>query len=127
MRTEGGRLGLEHRNNNGTYDLGPMQVNSRWMPEVAKLHFNGNQRDAWVAVRDWGCYNIMIGTWVFRRYVDEADGDLKEAVGLYNSHTPKPKRAYQYKFASHYAELFFNKVTAQSQGSGIPLQQGQHG
>lgn len=127
LRTEGGRLGMEHRNNNGTYDLGPMQVNSRWMPEIARMHFSGNQREAWDAVRDWGCYNILVGTWVFRGYVDEANGNLAEAVGLYNSHSPKPKMAYQHKFASRYAELFFNKVGVQDKLRSDSFAQGQHG
>lgn len=107
LRTEGGQLGMEHHNDNGTYDLGPMQVNSRWIPDVASFHFGGDRKAAWSAVRDWGCYNILIGTWVFRTYVDEAGGNLAEAVGLYNSHNIIPKLRYQRRFAANYAKLFF--------------------
>ena len=36
MQVEGGHVGQAvGPNSNGTYDLGPMQVNSRWMPELA--------------------------------------------------------------------------------------------
>ena len=44
MQVEGGHIGQQVGPNfNGTYDLGPMQVNTRWMPELARLwHVNDN-------------------------------------------------------------------------------------
>lgn len=107
LKTEGGRLGMESPNRNGTYDLGPMQVNSGvWVPRLARMHFHGDETAAWDALRDHGCYNIVIGTWIYRQYVDEAHGDLAEAVGLYNSHNEGPKRAYQMRFAQNFSRLF---------------------
>lgn len=107
LKTEGGRLGMESPNRNGTYDLGPMQVNSGvWVPRLARMHFHGDEGAAWAALRDHGCYNIVIGTWIYRQYVDEAHGDLADAVGLYNSHNQGPKRAYQVRFAQNFARLF---------------------
>jgi soluble lytic murein transglycosylase-like protein len=107
LKTEGGRLGMESRNSNGSYDLGPMQINSTvWVPKLAVMHFGGDEKAAWVALRDYGCYNINIGAWIFRQYLDEAHGDYADAVGLYNSHNPAPKRAYQIRFAQNFEELF---------------------
>lgn len=107
LKTEGGRLGMESSNRDGSIDLGPMQVNDRvWVPMLAKAHFGGNYRLAYEYVRDQGCYNIHVGTWIFRQYVNEAHGDYAEAIGLYNSHNPAPKRAYQMKFAKNFAALF---------------------
>ena len=34
-KVEGGKVGQEVRNTNGSYDLGPMQINTLWIPELA--------------------------------------------------------------------------------------------
>ena len=34
-KAEGGKIGQEVPNKNGSYDLGPMQINTIWMPELA--------------------------------------------------------------------------------------------
>jgi soluble lytic murein transglycosylase-like protein len=107
LKTEGGHLGSESHNTDGSYDLGPMQVNSRvWVPKLARMHFGGDERATWAALRDQGCYNINIGTWIYRQYVQEANGNFAEAVGLYNSHNAAPKHAYQMRFAANFARLF---------------------
>jgi soluble lytic murein transglycosylase-like protein len=107
LKTEGGHLGSESPNRNGSYDLGPMQVNNRvWVPKLARLHFGGDERAAYAALRDHGCYSIHIGAWIFRQYLQEAGGNYGEAIGLYNSHTEGPKRAYQARFAANFRQLF---------------------
>ncbi len=107
LKTEGGRLGMESRNSNGSYDLGPMQINSAvWVPKLAKMQFGGDQRAAWIALRDFGCYNIHIGAWIFRQYLDEAHGNYADAVGFYNSHSDGPKQRYEARYAANFAELF---------------------
>lgn len=37
LRTEGGKVGQIRRNKNGTFDMGPMQVNSVHLPELARF------------------------------------------------------------------------------------------
>jgi soluble lytic murein transglycosylase-like protein len=107
LKTEGGRLGMESLNRNGSYDLGPMQINSStWVPKLAEMHFSGDRRAAWIALRDYGCYNINIGAWIFRQYLDEAHGNYADAVGFYNSHNEGPKRAYEERFAANFSRLF---------------------
>jgi hypothetical protein len=107
LKTEGGRVGSQSRNNDGSLDLGPMQINNRaWGPIVARMHFEGNLELAEENLRDFGCYNIHIGTWIFKQYVNEAGGNLAEAVGFYNSHTPVKKLAYQRRFISNFIQLF---------------------
>ena len=34
-KAEGGRVGQESPNQNGSYDLGPMQINTTWLPDLA--------------------------------------------------------------------------------------------
>ena len=107
LKTEGGHLGEESRNTNGSYDLGPMQINDRtWVPKLAAMHFNGNESAAYAALRDWGCYSVHVGAWIFRQYLDEAHGNYADAVGYYNSHNEGPKLAYQRKFTRNFMELF---------------------
>lgn len=98
---------MERQNTNGSFDLGPIQVNSRvWVPRVARVYFNGDEHAAWAALRDNGCFNVAIGTLIYRGYLNEAGGNWMEAVGYYNSHNSAPKHAYQLRFESNFARLF---------------------
>lgn len=107
LKTEGGHLGSETPNTNGSVDLGPMQINNRvWVPILARIYFNGNYRAAYLALRDHGCYSVYIGAWIFRQYLDEAKGNYAEAVGFYNSHNERAKHAYQMRFAQNFKQLF---------------------
>jgi hypothetical protein len=106
LRTEGGHLGEESRNTDGSYDLGPMQINNKaWLATVAKMHFNGDQDLAYRALRDHGCYNVHIGTWIYRQALDEAHGNYAEAIGLYHSHTASFKERYKGQFAKNFVAM----------------------
>lgn len=107
LKVEGGRVGSESLNRNGSRDLGPMQINDRvWVPTLAKLAFNGNEGQTWLALRDHGCLNIHVGAWIYRQQLDAARGNHAEAIGTYHSRTPDKKAAYQQRFAEHFARLF---------------------
>ena len=85
LKTEGGRPGLARRNRDGSHDLGPMQVNTRW------VHREGlNARD----LRDHGCYNLHVGAAILARELRAAP-DLATGVGNYHSRTPRHHRRYQ--------------------------------
>lgn len=90
---EGGRPGLIHPNNNGTADLGVMQVNTIWIGPLAA--FAGMPRQT-VAVRliDDPCFNIAAAGAILRAYLREAHGDVMTAVRYYHSHTPELGDAY---------------------------------
>ena len=67
LKTEGGYIGAEVRNPNGSHDLGPMQINdSAWLQKIATAHFAGNRSLARLALKNNGCYNVYIGAYVFR-------------------------------------------------------------
>src|ERR1700758_214057 len=84
---EGGRPGTVHVNSDGSQDLGVMQVNTRWLPALSL--YTGLSA---AAVRDRllhrACFNIAAAGAIMRTYLDEAGGDLMQAVGYYHSHTP---------------------------------------
>ena len=93
LNVEGGSLGAISSNNNGTVDIGPMQVNQIWLPQIA-AHWRTTERKAFVALRDSFCANVEAGTWILRQGLDEARGDLWEGVGYYHSHDPLHKQTY---------------------------------
>jgi hypothetical protein len=93
LNVERGSLGRVSPNTNGTVDIGPIQVNEIWLPEVA-AHWNATIADAHKALRDNFCANIEAGAWILRRGLDEARGDFWEGVGYYHSHTPEHKTRY---------------------------------
>ena len=85
LKTEGGRPGLAMRNKNNTYDLGPMQVNTRWVRELGL-----NPRE----LRDHGCYNVHVGTAILANELYQA-GELGAGIGNYHSRTPKFHQRYR--------------------------------
>lgn len=93
LQVEGGSLGRVSRNTNATVDIGPMQVNSTWVPKVAQ-HWRSDPASTLDALRDSFCANIEAGTWVLRQSLDEAHGNLWEGVGLYHSHDAGYKADY---------------------------------
>ena len=93
LRVEGGRLGAVSGNGNGTVDIGPMQVNTIWVPQVAR-HWRTTPDAAFLALRDNFCANIEGSSWILRQALDEAHGDFWSGVGIYHSHNPVHKDAY---------------------------------
>jgi hypothetical protein len=90
---EGGSLGRVSPNTNGTVDIGPIQVNEIWLPEIA-AHWKATISGAYKALRDNFCANVEAGAWILRRGLDEARDDFWEGVGYYHSHTPEHKSRY---------------------------------
>jgi len=93
LNVEGGALGAVSRNTNGTVDIGPMQVNQTWVPQVA-AHWSTTNDRAYRALRDNFCATLEAGAWILRQGLDEAHGDFWEGVGFYHSHDPGHKQAY---------------------------------
>lgn len=94
MRVEGGRTGQLSPNRNGSFDIGPMQINSLWLPEIER---RGGSLEL---IRDHRCANIHFGTWLLARELsglDPARIDREvfwRAVGNYHSRTPPLNRRY---------------------------------
>ena len=93
LHVEGGSLGQVSQNDNGTVDIGPMQVNQIWVPMVA-AHWRASVSRAYRALRDDFCANVEAGAWILRQGIDEARGDFWEGVGYYHSHDPGCKADY---------------------------------
>jgi soluble lytic murein transglycosylase-like protein len=91
LEVERGQPGKIVKNKNGTYDIGPMAINSLWLPELKK-HGITEQDILYDA-----CKNSMIGTWILSKKI-AASNDLLIGIGNYNSH--------HYSFNKNY----YNKV-----------------
>ena len=93
---ERGGVGTVAHNRNGTEDLGPMQVNTLWIPTIAAA--TGESRTA-VRVRliNDPCFNATIAGAILARFLDETHGDLWRAIGFY--HTRLPLQAARYQLA----------------------------
>jgi len=95
LHVEGGRAGLASKNTNGTYDLGPMQINTLWVPGLAE-YWKVSPSKALRMVRDDACVNIGVGAWILRSKINET-GSLYKGIAHYHSATPKFGTVYRQK------------------------------
>jgi len=94
LAIEAGRVGQAVEDKNGTSDLGPFQVNTRWGPALGR-YWRISAADALVRVRDDGCANAIAATAILKKELNEVHGDLPTALGLYHSHSPALAEAYR--------------------------------
>ena len=98
LTTENGKVGLASLNQNGTYDYGPMQINTIWIKEVKKY---GYTREA---IQYDPCVNVAVGTWILSQAIANG-GNLWQGVGNYHSHTFDKNITYQAKVKEFYQYL----------------------
>jgi hypothetical protein len=90
---EGGAVGTIRFNDNGTEDLGVMQVNTIWIPALADRARLSEVTTKNRLIAD-PCFNIAAAALILRTYLVQTNGDLLSAIGDYHSHTPALKTAY---------------------------------
>ena len=95
LHVEGGRVGQAVRNTNGSYDLGPMQINTLWIPKLA-AHWRVSKTTATKMVRDDACVNVGVGAWILRTKINDAGG-LYKGIAWYHSATPRFGHKYRSK------------------------------
>lgn len=86
---EGGRPGLARRNANGTYDLGPMQLNTAWLAELRPYGVDPR----WAL--GYGCYPYQLAAWRIRGHLLRDGGDYWTRVADYHSRTPGVNGPYR--------------------------------
>lgn len=102
-QVEGGAVGQAvGPNDNGSYDLGPMQINTVWLPELAG-HWGVSEATAKKWVRDDPCTNAGVAAWILSRHMKETR-DLSKAIAHYHSRTPSIGGAYKQRVVSSMAE-----------------------
>jgi soluble lytic murein transglycosylase-like protein len=93
MKVENGRVGQFTRNSNGTYDVGPMQINTVNLPDIAKKLGTTKENVLKYLAYD-GCFNVSIGAWILRSRTDEVNGDFWMGIGRYHSKSPTNRDRY---------------------------------
>lgn len=93
-------------NKNGTRDIGLMQINSLWLPQLAK--FGIEERHLYDP-----CVNLSVGAWILRQR-QSSYGNTWEAVGSYHSKTPTFKWKYADKVQGNLQQLLAPPSTALS-------------
>lgn len=105
---ERGWPGAEIGNRNGTVDLGPLQVNSLWVPILAsKLRHGPEDVRRWL--RDDTCFNVGVAAWIFISGFRQTS-DYWTAVGTYHSRTRSRADAYARGVASRLRRRYGNGV-----------------
>lgn len=79
-------------NKDGSYDIGHMQINSWWLPTLAKYGIDEK------TLAD-PCINTNIGAWVLATNIARY-GLSWEAVGAYNAVSPAKRQVYALKVAA---------------------------
>jgi hypothetical protein len=105
---EGGRPGLVSHNADGSDDLGPMQVNSRWTSHLAQLAKLPVPVVRTRLIND-PCFNIAAAGAIMRADLNAAHGNLLLAVGWYQSHTPARGAAYRSQVLRAAETLFLRR------------------
>lgn len=95
MRTEGGRNGMAKPNKNGTFDYGPMQINSIWLDKIKPYGYTVQD------IQFNPCKNVEVGTWILSQSIANA-ANFGTGVGDYHSHTWEHNQKYMAKVIQHY-------------------------
>jgi len=88
LLAEDGKVGHIRKNKDGSFDMGPMQINSVHLPELATYGINQEM------LTNNGCLNIHIGTYYLQKEIITTP-DFWYGVGRYHSKTPSLNARYQ--------------------------------
>lgn len=84
---EAGTVGKVSSNTDGSYDIGPMQINSWWLSRLAKRGITEEM------VLHNLCMNVAVGAWILAQELDRHK-DLSKAIAHYHSPTPRHQKRY---------------------------------
>lgn len=80
-----------NRNTDGSYDIGHMQINSRWIPVLQR--YGITERNLFDA-----CTNTYVGAWILAQNIIRL-GYGWDAIGAYNARSQAKRMAYARKVA----------------------------
>jgi soluble lytic murein transglycosylase-like protein len=85
------------RNADGSYDFGLTQINSQWLPHLAKFGITSEQ------LMD-PCINLNVGAYVLALNM-QRHGNTWKAIGAYHSSTPERRDRYAQSIYRHLSTL----------------------
>ncbi|WP_067271074.1 lytic transglycosylase domain-containing protein [Mitsuaria sp. 7] len=86
-----------NRNTNGSTDIGLMQINSSWLPTLARHGVKEGDLNV-------PCANILVGAWILGSNF-RSMGRTVDALGAYNARDPVKRQAYARQVLRHYVAL----------------------
>jgi hypothetical protein len=86
---EGGKPGQWVRNANGTFDVGSLQFNTRYLRDLARYGITAEH------VATAGCYSYDLAAWRLRMHIKNDTGDLWTRAANYHSRTPEFNSVYR--------------------------------
>jgi hypothetical protein len=99
LKVEGGRNGMAKPNSNGTYDYGPMQINTIWLSKIKPYGYTKE------TLQFNPCANVYVGTWILSQRIADSP-DFWRGVGAYHSYTRSENVPYQRKVWNIYKMLY---------------------
>lgn len=106
LKTENGAVGKANKNKNGTYDYGPMQINTVWIGAISRAS-GASESITEAAIKNDFCSNIAAGSWILRQKIETA-GSLWRGVAHYHSRNEANGTPYAWRVHSnllHYGGL----------------------
>jgi soluble lytic murein transglycosylase-like protein len=84
LSVEGGAVGKKTSAPDHSEDLGLMQINSSWVPELAKA-WEVSPETARHRVLDDACINVGLGAWILQTSLNSKNGDMRGSIALYHT------------------------------------------
>lgn len=103
LTVEGGAPDMASPNKNGTFDYGPMQINSIWLPKIAPYGYTRAD------IQYNPCVNVMVGAWILSNMITQNFSKYQHnywtAVASYHSQNPRYNAHYRQKVLKNYQLL----------------------
>jgi soluble lytic murein transglycosylase-like protein len=120
QKVEGGKVGQQvGPNKNGTYDLGPMQINTLWVPVLSK-HWGISEAETFHLIKNDPCTNVNVAAWILRNNLEET-GSLARSIAFYHSRTPHIGQRYKKKVINAMRKSGLIKKKGSNRTASIPL------
>jgi len=86
LQESSGRANAFNRNSNGSYDIGLMQINSMWLPTLARHGISAQHL--------WDpCVSTLVGAWILSNNFSRL-GYNTQGLGAYNAASPHKRELY---------------------------------
>lgn len=99
LQVEDGRAGMASPNDNGTYDYGPMQINTIWLSTIKPYGYTRHQ------IQYDPCANVEVGTWILSQRIADFNGEFWRGVASYHSYSLPQNTRYKEKVLKNYTKL----------------------